>query len=172
MLTGNRIIDCVQLGHIVIDPFRREHVNPNSVDLTLAEILREVTGREVEDPDHPSHTIQHLIPPEGFILLPGRLYLASTVERTSCTDYVPCLHGKSSLARRGLVVHLTAGFGDHGYSGTWTLEMTVVVPLKVRAGMRICQVSFTPIIGQPMPYRGRYQGQEGPTPSRSHYREE
>ena len=167
MLTGLRIIDCIGVGSIIIDPFEEANVNPNSVDLTLAREIREVTT-EIEDPEKPSEWHSFDIPKEGFCLRPGRLYLASTIERTWCLDYIPCLHGKSSLARRGLAVHQTAGFGDHGFNGQWTLELVVVKPLIVRFGMRICQVSFTPVVGRAKPYVGRYQNQIGVTPSRGH----
>ena len=98
---------------------------------------------------------------------PGNLYLAETAEYTETRGpLVPCLQGRSSLARLGLEVHRTAGFGDTGFCGKWTLEMTVVRPLWVYGGMKVCQIYYLPAVGEVTPYAGKYQGQTGATASR------
>jgi dCTP deaminase len=105
--------------------------------------------------------------PGVFFLTPGNLYLGSTIEYTETgTGLVPCIEGRSSVARLGLSVHLTAGFGDAGFEGQWTLEITVVHPLIVFPGMQICQICYSRLEGEPQQYSGKYQGQRGPQPSR------
>jgi len=112
-----------------------------------------------------SLTFEFKIPPQGLILYPGVLYLGSTVERTITQGLVPCIEGRSSLGRLGLGSHVTAGFGDDGFDGHWTLELTVVHPLRIYAGMKICQIAYTELTGERSPYKGKYQGQRGPRPS-------
>ena len=103
----------------------------------------------------------------GIILYPGILYLGSTIERTFTDKYVPMLNGRSSVGRKGLTIHVTAGFGDIGFNGKWTLEMTVVHPLKVYYMDEICQISFFDTIGDTSYlYNGRYQNQEDVIESR------
>lgn len=104
---------------------------------------------------------------DGIILKPGILYLGSTIERTFTDKYVPMLNGRSSVGRKGLTIHVTAGFGDIGFNGKWTLEMTVVHPLKVYYGDEICQISFFDVFGDTSyKYNGRYQNQDEVTASR------
>ncbi len=106
------------------------------------------------------------IPPEGIVLWPGVLYLGHTMERTHCNNLVPVLEGRSSVARVGVTVHETAGFGDNGFDGQWTLEIRSTFPVRVYAGSQIAQVSFEQVQGVPLPkYSGKYQGQTGPKPS-------
>lgn len=107
------------------------------------------------------------IPARGLVLIPGRLYLGSTIETTASGPFIPCIEGRSSVGRLGLQVHVTAGFGDRGFHGTWTLEMTVVQPLRIYAGVEVCQISFASCEGarDADTYRGKYLGQTGPRPS-------
>lgn len=117
------------------------------------------------DPQYDNPTNDVVIPESGFVLEPLGLYLGSTVEYTE-THYpwIPQLEGKSSLARLGLSIHSTAGFGDHGFCGQWTLELSVVEPVRIYPGMRICQICYHRAEGDPMPYKGKYAGQWGITP--------
>ena len=119
----------------------------------------------VEEP-----TVPLTIPPEGLTLWPGVLYLAATNERAGSDRFVPCIDGRSSVGRMALTTHVTAGFGDVGFGGrdapsTWTLELTVTLPLVVYAGVRVCQVSFTVPVGELKPYAGKYASQTGPRAS-------
>lgn len=113
--------------------------------------------------DNPAH--EFAIGPEGVILLPGRLYLGATVEYTETRGFVPCIEGRSSVGRLGMSIHLTAGFGDDGFCGTFTLEITVVHPLRVYAGVEVCQIKYDRLEGESTPYRGKYVGQRGPRAS-------
>jgi len=113
-------------------------------------------------------------PPELFtydleqcpIMVPGVLYLASTVEKAGSDHYEPILHGKSSLARLGLSVHETAGLGEPGWKYQWTLEMTCSHPIRLYPNMRIAQIVFETVHGEIKPYEGNYVNQAGPTASK------
>ena len=86
-------------------------------------------------------------PPEGLVLSPNQLYLGRTVERTETHNLVPMIEGRSSIGRLGLFVHVTAGFGDVGFCGYWTLEMFAVQPIRIYAGVPICQIFYHDIRG-------------------------
>ncbi len=155
------------LPFLELTPYISEHVGPNSVDVTLAPELR-VYGLKTLDCREENHSFPLTIPGDGFIINPGTLYIASTVERSECHGLVPVLNGRSSIGRLGISVHVTAGFGDDGFSGTWTLEITCVHAVRIYAGMRIAQLAFFTLEGERKPYTGRYAGQQGPTASRMH----
>ena len=114
-----------------------------------------------------NETIEFEIPEEGFVLQPGVLYIGRTVERT-CTDkYIPMINGRSSGGRLGISIHICAGFGDIGFDGTWTLEITCVEPVRIYPNSEIAQVCFFKPYGKVKDlYRGRYYQQEDATASR------
>lgn len=150
---------------IVIDPYDERRLNPNSYNLTLHDKLL-VYDDDVLDmkTENPSHSL--LIPADGLVLHPGRLYLGSTNEFTAADDCVPMLEGRSSIGRLGLYVHVTAGFGDVGFHGCWTLEISCVQPIRIYAGVEICQIYFHTITGDFTPYTsGKYQNNRGVQPS-------
>lgn len=146
---------------IVIDPFEPSQLNPNSYNLRLHDELRVYDHRELDM--RTENTSQELaIPEEGLLLEPHRLYLGRTVEYTATDGFVPMLEGRSSVGRLGLFVHITAGFGDVGFRGFWTLEMFCVQPIRIYAGVEICQVFYHTIEGDYDPYRsGKYQNNTG-----------
>lgn len=86
--------------------------------------------------------ITHKIPEEGFILEPGKLYLGRTMEYTKTDKFVPMLEGRSSIGRLGISIHSTAGFGDIGFCGYWTLEISCVQPVRIYPGVEICQIYY------------------------------
>lgn len=157
ILTASEIIKERDAGNIVIDPFDEKNLGPNSYDVHLAGKLCTYNSL-VLDAGHENPT--QGLPFDDFVMLhPGTLYLAQTVERFGSTKFVPCLEGRSSLARLGLSIHQTAGFGDLGYVGVWTLEITVVHPTFVYEGMRIGQVCFHEVKGDiDRLYQGKYNG--------------
>jgi dCTP deaminase len=168
---------------IDIEPFDEKFVGPNSVDVHLGSklltyqlfsdrdlyamsIIGMVGGAQFLDPEIDNPTTEVTIPPQGMILHPGRLYLGSTVEWTETQGLVPWIDGRSSIGRLGLGVHVTAGRGDSGFRGRWTLEITCVHPIRVKPGMRIAQISFFRTTGDLKPYSGKYQNSDGVVPSR------
>lgn len=173
ILTGPRIEEEVRAGRITIDPFDSFAVGPNSVDLLLApEIAR--YNRRRGTPTQPldmrvaTPTTTEEIGDDGYLLLPGVLHLARTIEVIGSDHYVPIVEGRSSVGRLGLSVHVTAGFCDTGFHGTITLEMHVIEPLRVYPRVPICQVYFLKPEGTIRLYEGRYQGQRAITASRMH----
>jgi dCTP deaminase len=133
-------------GDIVIDPFDESRLNPNSYNLTLHNELM-VYEEVVLDMRRANRVRRLTIPPEGLTLNPNHLYLGRTVERTETRNLVPMIEGRSSVGRLGLFVHVTAGFGDVGFCGFWTLEMFAIQPVRIYAGVAICQIFYHDIHG-------------------------
>lgn len=163
ILTGHEIRR--QLGeNIVIDPFDESRLNPNSYNLTLHEEL--MTYEELVLDMGKSNRVRRLtIPPEGLVLQPNQLYLGRTVERTATHNLVPMIEGRSSIGRLGLFVHVTAGFGDVGFCGYWTLEMFAVQPIRIYAGVEICQIFYHQVTGDVTEYASKYQNNQDIQPS-------
>jgi dCTP deaminase len=151
--------------NIVIDPFDEAHLNPNSYNLTLHNEL--LTYEElVLDMRKPNRCRRLTIPPEGFVLTPNQLYLGRTAERTETTNLVPMIEGRSSIGRLGLFVHVTAGFGDVGFRGYWTLEMFAVQAVRIYAGVSICQIFYHQLAGNFTAYSSdKYQNNHDIQPS-------
>jgi len=164
ILSGNEIQ--AQLGtNIVIEPFVAEHLNPNSYNLTLHHEL--MTYEEVVLDMRQANRVRRLqIPEEGLVLAPQQLYLGRTAERTETHNLVPMIEGRSSIGRLGLFVHVTAGFGDVGFCGYWTLEMFAVQPVRIYAGVSICQIFYHEIVGAITEYQSdKYQHNRDIQPS-------
>jgi len=171
-------LDAKRLG---LEPFDPAMVQPSSVDVRLDRYFRLFDNHKYPfiDPAEDQPELTRLIevePDEPFILHPGEFALGSTFERVSLPDDVAArLEGNSSLGRLGLLTHSTAGFIDPGFSGHVTLELSNVatLPIKLWPGMKIGQVCYfrlTSPAENPYgsgPYGNRYQGQRGPTASRS-----
>ncbi|MGQ9571683.1 MAG: dCTP deaminase [Dehalococcoidia bacterium] len=184
VLSDRSIRDELAQGRLVIDPLGDGCIQPSSVDLRLAPVFRVfrvgVLPRPYLDVTQPMEGFTELVEVtenEPFIIQPGEFVLAATLETiTLPDDIVARVDGKSSLGRLGLLIHATAGFVDPGWTGRLTLELSNVakMPIAVRPGMRICQISFlrltTPaerLYGSPE-LGSKYQGQTGPTASRAH----
>ncbi len=152
-------------GKIVIELFNEKKLNPNSYNLTLADELL-VYDQPVLDMKRPNPTSRLTLPEEGMVLQPHRLYLGRTEEYTRTEGYVPMLEGRSSTGRLGLFIHVTAGFGDVGFAGYWTLEIFCVQPIRIYPHVEICQIYYHDIDGEYEPYRsGKYQHNTGIQPS-------
>ena len=150
---------------IVIEPFNEKLLNPNSYNLRLHNELL-VYEDSVLDMKKANKTKEVIIPEEGLLLEPNRLYLGRTVEYTKTDKYVPMLEGRSSIGRLGLFIHVTAGFGDVGFSGFWTLEIFCVQPIKIYPNVEICQIYYHTIEGEYDKYSsGKYQNNVGIQPS-------
>ncbi len=156
---------------IRITPFNPKNCGANSYDVHLGHrLLSYVTnpGQPI-DPDRPPPVAEVPLGEGGrWLLTPGRVYLGCTMEYTETRGLVPVLYGRSSVGRLGLFIHCTAGFGDDGFCGNWTLELVATQPVMVRPGMRIGQLIYHTLEGQQRPYQGRYQGDTGPVASRFH----
>lgn len=166
LLTKSGILEAIANHHIVIEPFNESQLNPNSYDLRLSKHVIRYAPGELDAAKKPE-TFSEEIPAQGLLLQPGELYLMSTQEVTSSPMYVPGIEGRSSIGRLGVNVHATAGFGDVGFKGTWTLEVSVVRAVRIYAGMRICQVFFEDCsrLQEGDLYQGKYNGQTLPRPS-------
>ncbi|MFN8415356.1 MAG: dCTP deaminase [Cytophagaceae bacterium] len=150
---------------IKIEPYNPNQLNPNSYNLRLHNELL-VYDNPVLDMKQPNPATKLIIPEEGLVLETGKLYLGRTLEYTETHRHVPMLEGRSSIGRLGLFVHVTAGFGDVGFCGYWTLEMFCVHPIKVYPGVEICQVFYHSIEGDYTAYKsGKYQNNQGIQPS-------
>jgi dCTP deaminase len=168
-------------GRVVLDPFDDEMVQPSSVDVRIDRYFRLFDNHKypVIDPSQEQPELTRLVDVEtddAFVLHPGEFVLASTFEIVTLPDDVAArLEGKSSLGRLGLLTHSTAGFIDPGFSGHVTLELSNVatLPIKLWPGMKIGQLCFFRLSSPAEHpygsgrYGSRYQGQRGPTASRS-----
>ena len=132
---------------IFIDPYNESQVNPNSYNLKLHNELL-VYQDSTLDMKKKNKVTSIIIPPEGLLLKANKLYLGRTIEYTKTENYVPMLEGRSSIGRLGLFIHVTAGFGDVGFSGYWTLEMFCVEPIRIYANIEICQIYYHAIQGE------------------------
>lgn len=164
ILSGKEIQN--RLGRdIFIEPFNSEQLNPNSYNLKLHNELL-VYEDVCLDMKKQNKVRNIVIPDEGLVLEPNRLYLGRTKEHTKTENYVPMLEGRSSIGRLGLFIHVTAGFGDVGFSGYWTLEIYCIQPIKVYPGVDICQIYYHTIEGDYVKYNsGKYQNNTGIQPS-------
>ncbi len=186
ILTGPQVQEELRQGRIQISPFDSKYVNPGSVDLTLGTgvAIYKGTYTDVGPILGTPHTTQdgrffqsvtcpvfdskerwlvdrfEMDPKQGWVLKPGICYLMHTAEVVHTRHYVPVLDGKSSIGRMFVKVHETAGYGDSGFNGQYTLEVTAQIPVRVYPGMRFCQIRFTTMVGEPLLYseKGHYQG--------------
>ena len=182
MLLSDRDIKAeIDAGRVQLDPYDAAMVQPSSVDVRLDRYFRVFENHRYPhiDPAKEQPDLTRLVEPSGeepFILHPGEFALASTYEVVTLPDDVAGrLEGKSSLGRLGLLTHSTAGFIDPGFSGHVTLELSNVatLPIKLWPGMKIgqlCLFRLSSAAEHPYgseKYGSRYQGQRGPTPSKS-----
>lgn len=197
VLLGTEIIEEYNNGKIIISPFKKDNVGPNSLDVTLSNklvtyipvelVYRETLDSYIVSPlDDPLGTILDMakenkfyeieIPDEGVILVPGILYLGMTNEKAGSDHFIPMYEGRSSLARLGIQSHLSAGFGDICFKSNWTLEISVIHPTKIYHSSRIGQVYFHKVdedarlslIDNNKFYAGKYTNQPTPQPSKSY----
>lgn len=197
ILTGSAIRSEVASGAIKITPFDAARINPASYDLTLGSrvaVYRDVVHADFAAPNanfapgcnvtarnslsgyidaaKKNEVAEYEMDERGLLLRPGIGYLMHTSERITTDRYVPIIDGKSSIGRLFAYCHVTAGYGDPGFDGQYTLEVVVIHPLRVYPGMRFCQMRFHTMVGDPVLYQsaGHYKGAlaEGPIPSQSY----
>ena len=150
---------------IVIEPFNENQINPNSYNLRLHNELMVYENSPLDmKEDNSANKI--IIPEDGLLLESRKLYLGRTIEYTETHNLVPMLEGRSSVGRLGLFIHITAGFGDIGFDGFWTLEIFCVQPIRIYSGLEICQIFYHTIDGDFDLYRSKkYQSNKGVQPS-------
>jgi dCTP deaminase len=182
LLSDRDIRAAVESGRVTLDPYDPVMVQPSSIDVRLDRYFRVFENHRYPhiDPAQEQPDLTRLVEPDGedpFVLHPGEFVLASTYETVTLGDEIAArLEGKSSLGRLGLLTHSTAGFIDPGFTGHVTLELSNVatLPIKLWPGMKVGQLCFFMLSSAAEePYGSgrhgsRYQGQRGPTPSRSH----
>ncbi|MFC0624732.1 dCTP deaminase [Kribbella deserti] len=181
LLSDRDILAQIDEKRVQLEPFDADMVQPSSIDVRLDRFFRVFENHRYPhiDPAEEQPDLTRTVEPEGdepFILHPGEFVLGSTYELVTLPDDVAArLEGKSSLGRLGLLTHSTAGFIDPGFSGHVTLELSNVatLPIKLWPGMKIGQLCFFKLSSPAEhpygsdKYGSRYQGQRGPTPSRS-----
>ncbi len=165
ILSDARILEEQEKGTIVITPFNRESLGSNSYDVHLGKALAKYKDTTLDARKH--NEIEHFeIGEEGIVLQPHEFYLGVTLEYTETHAHVPFLEGKSSTGRLGIDIHATAGKGDVGFCGHWTLEISVKQPVRVYAGMPVGQLIYFPVEGEILvPYNrkanAKYNAQPG-----------
>jgi dCTP deaminase len=146
ILSDKRILEEIENGTIIIEPFQRACLGTNSYDVHLGKYLATYRERVLDAKRH--NEIDHFeIPKDGFTLQPNTLYLGVTMEYTETHRHVPFLEGKSSTGRLGIDIHATAGKGDVGFCNTWTLEISVTQPVRIYSGMPIGQLIYFDVEG-------------------------
>jgi dCTP deaminase len=147
ILSDSEILKNWKIGRIVIEPFDEKNIGSNSYDVHLSKHFATYRNRVLDAKKH--NEVDHFeIPETGFELQPGTLYLGSTVEYTETHEHVPFLEGKSSVGRLGTDIHATAGKGDVGFCGNWTLEISCTQPVIVYPGMPIGQLIYFHVYGE------------------------
>ncbi|MBM9462414.1 dCTP deaminase [Aeromicrobium sp. YIM 150415] len=182
LLSDRDIMAQIDGGRVALDPFEPTMIQPSSIDVRLDRLFRVFDNHKYPhiDPAADQSDLTRPVEVEGedaFVLHPGEFVLGSTYEYVTLPDDIAArLEGKSSLGRLGLLTHSTAGFIDPGFGGHITLELANVatLPIKLYPGMKIGQLCFFQLSSAAEhpygseKYGSRYQGQRGPTPSRSH----
>ncbi len=156
ILTDIQILESIEKGEIIIEPFERNCLGTNSYDVHLGKYLAVYTDDILDAKKHNSIR-EIIIPEEGFVLQPGILYLGVTDEYTETHNSVPFLEGKSSVGRLGIDIHATAGKGDVGFCNSWTLEISCVHPVRVYKHMPIGQLIYFKIDGDIKNYYNKKQ---------------
>ncbi len=164
ILSGNEIKKHIGRD-IIIEPYDENRVNPNSYNLSLHnELLIYEDG--LLDMKKLNKTRKLIMPEDGFVLKPGVLYLGRTAEYTKTEKFIPMLEGRSSIGRLGVCIHVTAGFGDIGFAGYWTLEIYCIQPVRIYPHVEICQIYYHTIGGDYELYSsGKYQNNTEIQPS-------
>lgn len=147
ILSDTRILEEIEKKTIIIKPYNRIKLGSNSYDVHLGNNLAIYKDKILDAKKH-NEVTHFTIPDTGFVLEPNQLYLGVTAEYTETHAHVPFLEGKSSTGRLGIDIHATAGKGDIGFCGHWTLEISCKIPVRVYAGMPIGQLIYFPLEGE------------------------
>ncbi|MDE1244028.1 dCTP deaminase [Vibrio aestuarianus] len=167
ILTGKEIEKRVNSKEIIVSPFLKENVNPNSYNFRLGRKLK-VYQNDLIDPAKENPVDEITLGDDGLVLQPRKLYLAETIETMGSEYFVPTYAARSSVARMGMFINLSAPLGDIGFVGKWTIQLFCIHPVKVYYGMNIGQMMFWHTSGEVELYDGKYQSADGPIESRIH----
>lgn len=161
ILSGNKIREEVVNKKITIEPFNEFNVSPNSYNFCLGDYLY-LLDDQVLDCKKKSKLKKIIIPEDGYILEPNKLYLGYTYEKIGSDNYVPIITSRSSIMRLGLTVVNSTALVDVGFLGNLTLQLHTLLPIKIYRGMAIGQIMFFSIMGEYNLYNGKYQNSVGP----------
>ncbi|MET7334392.1 hypothetical protein [Nonomuraea sp. NPDC005650] len=162
ILTGPAIAAAIRAGEIAISPFEEERLSPNAYDWRLGEHLR-VCEQDL-DAAAPCGFPEVVMPPSGFVLQPGVLYLGHTLEQTTSEHYAQFLNGDRTIGGLGIWVHVSAPLGHAGHAIRWTLEIRAARPVRVYPGMTFGKLVFFQTFGAPASYQDlglKYTGSVG-----------
>ena len=147
ILSDKQILKEMRQGNIVIEPFDRKNLGSNSYDVHLDEWMAAYNDKILDARKH--NKIRYFkIPRSGFVLKPGKFYLGVSEEYTETHKHVPFLEGKSSIGRLGIDIHATAGKGDVGFCGYWTMEVSTSKPVRIYPEMKIAQLIYYVVEGK------------------------
>ncbi len=164
ILSGKEIQKQLEKNTIIIEPYTKKQMGPNSYNLKLHHELV-IYDEKILDLKKKNNVKRITIPQHGFILQPNKLYLGRTIEYVKTDYFIPKLEGRSSLARLGIFIHICAGLGQIGSSGYWTLEIACVQPVRIYPSIEICQLFFQTIKGEYELYHNKYKDSEDIQPS-------
>lgn len=167
ILTGKKIKKEVKANKIILRPFLNKNITTNSYDLTLGKKYLSYTSK-ILDPSKENKYLIKKIPKKGLLLKKGCFVLGHSNETVGSNFYVPIIHARSSIARLGLFIHVTADLIDIGSIGNITFQLYSTKNIKIYPGMKIGQVSFWKPKGKIRLYKGKYQGSDGPRASEVH----
>lgn len=180
ILSDRQIMEAIRQGDIYIDPFYQDRLGSNSYDVTLSNILLYFDPKEDLNTGGIGALDAKLPPkmkrvdlndyPNGYILRPGILYLGAINEYTETRNLVPWIDGRSSTGRLGISIHCTAGKGDNGFKGYFTLEIWCVVPVRIYNNIRIGQITYFTTGPADIPYDqkpSQNYSNQGPEPQPS-----
>jgi dCTP deaminase len=165
ILTGSEIKRMVAERRVIIEPYHEDQVEPNAYGCRLGDVLLEYPHSEIDAHQAPE-VIKHHIPHEGFVLMPRRFYLGSTIERIGGVDFASELYANLSAGINGIFVQTSAPLGHTGAVIRWTLEIVVVQPVRVYVGAKLVKVCFWSNRGEVTQYHGRYAGSTDVVPSK------
>lgn len=151
ILTRSEIAKAVESGDIAIEPFDTRRLSPNAYDWRLGDAIR-ICDSDL-DAARSSEFIERTIPPEGMVLLPGKLYLGVTYERTQSEQYAQMINGDRTVGALGVWVHVSAPLGHVGHAIRWTLEIRVARPVRIYPRMTFGKIVFIKTRGNTASYQ-------------------
>lgn len=166
-LTGNQIIEEHRRGAITIEPFSLNCINANSYNYHISPTLHRITSSTVDFREPDEYEVITM-DANGYVLKPFELYLGSTVERFGSNVFASLITGRSSVGRKFVTNHITAGLIDQGFFGNVTLEIVVHRPTKIYPNIKFGQIFWFSTLGLPRLYDGKYKEQLGPVRSKIH----